>query len=156
MDNEYSFLQAEDDLPLVECNDIEENQLNEDIEAENDSTYIKMDWSLETAEERVKKVNEIIAKTSPEKLTPKYLDKLSEYIVYPIEKAERKKGYILTNNRMVTINKRETSYEGLVSKLENGEDGIYNMIINDKNVLLDQKKEITQEDLDSIGEVEFE
>ena len=56
MDNEYSFLQAEDDLPLVECNDIEENQLNEDIEAENDSTYIKMDWSLETAEERVKKV----------------------------------------------------------------------------------------------------
>ena len=158
MDQKYSFLDAEDELPIneetevevTEGNDLEINQLNEDIEAENDSSYIKMDWSLETAEERVEKVNEIIAKTPPEKLTPKYLDKLSEYIVYPIEKAERKKGYILTNNRMVTINKRETSYEGLVSKLENGEDGIYNMIINDKNVLLDQKKEITQEDLDTI------
>lgn len=150
MDENYSFLEAEDDLPLVECNEIENNQLNEDIEAENDSSYIKMDWSLETAEERVKKVEEIISKTPPEKLTPKYLDKLSEYIVFPIEKSERKKGYILTSNRMVTVNKRETSYEGLVSKLENGEDGIYNMIINDKNVLLDQKKEITQEDLDTI------
>lgn len=152
MDNEYSFLQAEDDLPIEqnENNDIEENQLNEDIEAEDDPSYIKMDWSLETSEERVEKVKEIIAKTPSEKLTPKYLDKLSEYIVYPIEKAERKKGYILTNNRMVTINKRETSYEGLVSKLENGEDGIYNMMINDKNVLLDQKKEITQEDLETI------
>ena len=150
MDNEYCFLPADDELPLVEGNELENNQLNEDIEQENDPSYIKMDWSLETAEERVKKVEEIIAKTPPEKLTPKYLDKLSEYIVFPIEKTERKKGYILTSNRMVTVNKRETSYEGLVSKLENGEDGIYNMIINDKNVLLDQKKEITQEDLDTI------
>ena len=33
---------------------------------------------------------------------------------------------------MVTINKRETSFEGLVGKFETGEDGIYNMIINDK------------------------
>lgn len=125
-------------------------QLDEDIQAEEDPTYIKMDWSILTPEERVKKVEEIIANTPPEKLTSKYLDKLSEYIVYPIEKAERKKGYILTNNRMVTINKRETSYEGLVSKLENGEDGIYNMMINDKNVLLDQKQDITQEEIDTI------
>ena len=150
MNNEYSFLQTEDDIPIQEGNDIEENQLNEDIKEEEDASYIKMDWSLETSEERVEKVKEIISKTPPEKLTSKYLDKLSEYIVYPIEKAERKQGYILTNNRMVTVNKRETSYEGLVSKLENGEDGIYNMIINDKNVLLDQKKEITQEDIDTI------
>ena len=40
---------------------------------------------------------------------------------------------------MVTVNKRETSYQGLVSKFENGEDGIYNLIINDKNVLLTPK-----------------
>jgi hypothetical protein len=38
---------------------------------------------------------------------------------------------------MVTVNKREISYEGLVSKLENGEDGIYNFITDgDKNILL--------------------
>lgn len=141
------FLNEEDSILQSE---VETNQLDEDIKAEDDPTYIKMDWSLETSEERIKKVEEIIAKTPPERLTQKYLDKLSEYIVYPIEKTERKKGFILTNNRMVTINKRETSYEGLVSKLENGEDGIYNMIINDKNVLLDQKKEITQEDIETI------
>jgi hypothetical protein len=67
-----------------------------------------------------------------------------------MDKEERKKKKILTENRLVTVNKRETSYEGLVGKLENGEDGIYNMIINDKNVLLDQKKEITQEDIETI------
>ena len=51
---------------------------------------------------------------------------------------------------MVTINRRETSFEGLVSKFETGEDGIYNMIINDKNVILTPKYEITQEDIDTI------
>lgn len=49
---------------------------------------------------------------------------------------------------MVTINKRETSFEGLVSKFENGEDGIYNMIISDKNVFLTPKYQITQQDID--------
>lgn len=45
---------------------------------------------------------------------------------------------------MVTINKRETSFEGLVSKFENGEDGIYNMMLdNDKNVILTPKVSIT-------------
>lgn len=45
---------------------------------------------------------------------------------------------------MVSINKRETSFEGLISKFEAGEDGIYNMIIeNDKNVLLTPKYKIT-------------
>lgn len=145
------YLNEEDSIDdvLTSC-DIEINKLNEEIEAEDNPSYIKMDWTLETPEERIKKAEEIITNTPPERLTQNYLDKLSEYIAYPIEKSERKKGYILTNNRLVTINKRETSYEGLVSKLENGEDGIYNMIINDKNVLLDQKKEITQEDIETI------
>lgn len=35
-------------------------------------------------------------------------------------KEERKSKNINTDNRMVTINKRETSFEGLVSKFENG------------------------------------
>ena len=52
---------------------------------------------------------------------------------------------------MVTINKRETSLDGLVSKFETGEDGIYNMIIqNDKNIILTPKVSITQEDIQSI------
>ena len=48
---------------------------------------------------------------------------------------------------MVTINKRETSYEGLVSKLENGEDGLYNLIHEDKQTILQPKISITKQDL---------
>jgi hypothetical protein len=36
---------------------------------------------------------------------------------------------------MNTVNKRETSFEGLSNQLENGEDGIYNLITNDKNII---------------------
>ena len=67
-----------------------------------------------------------------------------------MDKEERKKKKILTDNRMVTVNKRETSFEGLVGKLENGEDGIYNMIANDKNIIFTPKVSITQKDIDEI------
>jgi hypothetical protein len=50
-----------------------------------------------------------------------------------MEKQEKKERKLLTENRMATVNKRETSFEGLVSQLENGEDGIYNMMSNDRN-----------------------
>ena len=36
---------------------------------------------------------------------------------------------------MTTINKRETSFEGLIGQFENGEDGIYNLVKNDKNII---------------------
>jgi hypothetical protein len=49
-----------------------------------------------------------------------------------MEKQEKKEKAILTENRMATVNKRETSYEGLVSQLENGEDGIYNLMDDSK------------------------
>jgi hypothetical protein len=49
---------------------------------------------------------------------------------------------------MITINKRETSYEGLTTKLENGEDGIYNFMTGgDKNILLVPKISITEDDI---------
>ena len=52
---------------------------------------------------------------------------------------------------MITINKRETSYEGLVAKLENGEDGIYNFMTGgDKNILLVPKIQITEDDIVTI------
>ena len=62
-------------------------------------------------------------------------------------KEERK---LLTDNRMVTINKREVSFEGLVSQLENGEDGIYNMIKTDKNQIFQPKVMITKADVEEI------
>jgi hypothetical protein len=52
---------------------------------------------------------------------------------------------------MVTVTKRETSYEGLISKLENGEDGIYNFMTGgDKNILLVPKIQITEDDVETI------
>lgn len=64
---------------------------------------------------------------------------------------EKKEKLILTDNRMVTVNKRETSMQKIVDSLENGEDGLWRMTIeNDKNVLLTHKKEITKKDLEEI------
>lgn len=63
----------------------------------------------------------------------KYLEILADYLVLAMEKQERKERKILTENRMATVNKRETSFEGLVSQFENGEDGIYNLVTEDKN-----------------------
>lgn len=51
---------------------------------------------------------------------------------------------------MVTVNKRETSFEGLVEKFQNGEDGIYNIITNDKNIIFTPKISITEEDIQTI------
>jgi hypothetical protein len=52
---------------------------------------------------------------------------------------------------MVTVNKREISYEGLTAKLENGEDGIYNFMTGgDKNIILVPKASITEEDINTI------
>jgi len=124
------------------------NEIINNSTAEGD--YIKMDYSLESPSARVEKVKEIIANTPSEKLTPIYLEKLSDYIVFAMEKEERKQRKILTPNRLVTINKRETSFEGLVGKLENGEDGIYGMITNDKNVIFSPKVGISDEDIKNI------
>ena len=63
----------------------------------------------------------------------KYLEILADYLILCMEKQEKKERKILTENRMMTVNKRETSFEGLVSQLENGEDGIYNLITENKN-----------------------
>lgn len=70
-----------------------------------------------------------------------------------MEKQERKQRKILTENRLATVNKRETSYEGLTSQLESGEDGIYNLINENKNQILQPKISITKKDLEEIPEL---
>jgi hypothetical protein len=68
-----------------------------------------------------------------------------------MEKQEKRQNNILTDNHLVTVNKRETSYEGLVEQLENGEDGIYNLMSdNNKNTIFQPKKKITKKDLEEI------
>ena len=75
--------------------------------------------------------------------TEKYLEILADYLILGMEKQERKEKRILTENRMSTVNKRETSFEGLVGQFEHGEDGIYNLITQDKNIIFQPKVSIT-------------
>lgn len=67
-----------------------------------------------------------------------------------MEKQEKKEKKILTDNRLATVNKRECSFEGLASQMENGEDGIYGLMSENKNVIFQPKISITQKDLDTI------
>ena len=109
---------------------------------------LKLDYSLESPEERKKLVEQIIAES--ETLTPMYLETLADYLVLCMEKQERKEKRLLTTNRMATVNKRETSFEGLVSQLENGEDSIYGLITENKNVIFKPKALITKEDIENV------
>lgn len=144
---------------IIEDEAFEENILEEEkttekqIKEENIQTTIKLDYSLETPEERNELIKKIINNTPSEQLTPRYLEILSDYIIFAMDKQERKQKQILTDNHMVTVNKRETSFEGLVGRLENGEDGIYNMIANDKNIIFTPKFQITQQDIAEIPEL---
>ena len=145
MDNVNDY--CGDDNFLNELDNLLLEEQEQDIE---DFNYIKMDYSIESPSDRNEKVKEIIEKTPPEKLTSKYLEKLADYIIFAMDKEEKKNKKILTDNRLITVNKRETSFEGLAGKLENGEDGLYNMMTNDKNIIFSPKVSITEEDVKEI------
>ena len=118
-------------------------------EEDSKRPYPRLDYTITDPQERNQKVHEIVNSVSPEKLTSYYLEQLTKYLTETPENKKEKK--VLTDNRMVTINKRETSYEGFVVKLENGEDGIYNFMTGgDKNILLVPKIQITEDDIATI------
>ena len=111
---------------------------------------IKLDYSIESPQERTKLVKKIVESLPQQRLTHQYLQILANYIIFAMTKQERKSKKINTDNRMITINKRETSFEGLISKFENGEDGIYNLITEDKNIIFTPKISITEQDIATI------
>ena len=111
---------------------------------------IKLDYSLQTPEERNELVQRILNEQRDEPLSNAYLEVLADYLILCMEKQERRERNILTDNRMTTVNKRETSFEGLVSQFENGEDGIYNLMTEDKNQIFQPKVSITKKDLEEI------
>jgi len=111
---------------------------------------IKLDYSLERPEDRVALVETIVNSIPSSQLTSRYKEILANYIIFAADKEERKQRKILTDGRMVTVNKRETSYEALVEKLENGEDGVYNLMREDKNMLLSPKSPITAQDIEDL------
>ena len=76
-------------------------------------SIIKLDYTLETPEERIALVDKILAENPNP--NDKYLEVLADYLILCMEKQEKKERKILTDNRLMTVNKRETSIEGLVS-----------------------------------------
>lgn len=112
----------------------------------------KLDYTLESPSERLALVEQIVAE-NPE-MTPNYIEALADYLILCMEKQEKKERKVLTDNRMATVNKRETSFEGLVCQLENGEDGIYNLINENKNTIFQPKISITKDDLEEIPYLE--
>ena len=119
---------------------------------DNKRPYAKLDHTITDINQRNKIVHQIINTTPSQRLTPYYLEELTRYLVQTQQ--NKKEKIILTDNRMVTVNKRETSYEGLVLKLENGEDGIYNFMTGgDKNILLVPKIQITENDIATVPEL---
>ena len=149
LDEKEVALVEEDEVDTEDYQDENEN-IEEQLIEENIKPARKLDYSLQTPQERNELVKKIIDETPPEQLTNKYLTILSDYIIFAMDKEERKKKKILTDNRMVTVNRRETSFQGLAGQLENGEDGIYNMIANDKNIIFMPKVTITEEDIKEI------
>lgn len=123
--------------------------------------HIKLDYTLETPEERNELVKVIIANTPPEKLTRTYLKAMADYIILAF-KQDIQEHKIMTKSRLTnTVKIRETSLEGLSASFENkysegggnnhsAEDYVYNLIIeNDKNIILTPKNKITEEDIEA-------
>ena len=108
---------------------------------------MKLDYTIDSPQERKALVEKILAETPDP--TPQYLEKLADYLVFCMEKQEKRQRKYLTENRLVTVNKRETSFEGLASQMEN-EDSIYNLISENKNTIFRPKISITQKDLAEI------
>lgn len=110
-----------------------------------------LDYTIQSPQER-KAIVEKVLEEMPNP-TERQLETLANYLVMAMEKEEKKQRKILTDNRMDTINRREMSFEGLAAQFQNGEDGIYHMITNDKNIIFRPKISITQKDIDEIPEI---
>lgn len=106
---------------------------------------MKLDYTLQTAEERLQLVNQILEENpNPNE---KYLEILADYLIIGFDKDKKR---LVTPNREQTIAKRETSWEGLADQFEQGEDSINNLIRNDKNILFRPRETITDKDVAEI------
>ena len=108
----------------------------------------KLDYSLTSMEERIEFCRKLLEGAYQTTYPPYQLDYLANYIFAAMPKEERKEHRILTDNRLYTINLRETSYEGLASILEKGEDGIPELTTTNKHQYLTPRKKITEKDME--------
>ena len=91
-----------DELKDAEIEDVEDEDLGSNAEdnelletrefeeAEENDNQLRLDYYIESPEERNELVKKIIAQTPPEKLTNKYLEILADYIIFAMTKEERK------------------------------------------------------------------
>lgn len=114
----------------------------------NLSLSLQLDNTIKGYEERKKWVEREIKRIGEQNLSVNQLDKISSYLIDGTNPESR--GEIITANRMVTVNKRETSREGLMEKLEGGENAFHQLIRQDKNAILTPKVEITEDDIKEV------
>lgn len=110
---------------------------------------MKLDYSLKTVEERKEYLDKQILQTK-DKWSQQELEQMADYLIFTKEMDNSK---ILSPNREITIGRRETSYEGLASKLESGEDGIYNMMSSlGKSALsnIPNRDKISEKDIEEV------
>lgn len=110
---------------------------------------MELDYGLTSTEDRLDCVKKQIA--TSDHLTNSQLTYMADYLLQTADakstKREKAHEYpITTKNREVTVKKRQISFEETAANLQNGEDGIYGLIVNDKNALLDARTPITDED----------
>ena len=96
---------------------------------------LSLDYQCHDPLER-KHIVDSICEAHGNELTPKQMETLSNYLVECMTKNQKKEKTILTENRLATIAKRETSLEQLMSKFENGEDGFYQLVRQDRTMRL--------------------
>lgn len=107
-----------------------------------------LDNSIKNYEDRLKYIENKIEEIGEENLSPSQLDRISTYLIEGTNLKTR--GDIITSNRRITVNKRETSKEGLTEKLEGGDNAFHQLIKQDKNTILTPKVEITEKDIKEV------
>ena len=130
------------------------------MDTENNQKFF-LDPKITDPLERVQIVERIIANSSPEQLNTYALNALSNYIIFSMDKKERLQNNIITKNHKQTIAKREVSLEKFAENLANrnsswnkdkisSDDILYELAVNDKNILFMPKNSITQDDIETI------
>lgn len=105
---------------------------------------LQLDYTLPLSE-RSKIVDHICSQNKD--LSARLLDQLTNYLIEATIPKNSKERSILTPNRMVTINKRETSLESLQSAFSENPDGFYGIVNEDKQQILSPKISIIEKDL---------
>lgn len=116
---------------------------------------MKLDYKIKDVKGRLAHVEKVLENTPPQNLNSQYLSYMSDYILFVADRDQTKKEQkhhhpIVTKNREVTVSKRQTSLEEVTSNLENGEDGLYALITNDKNQIMDRKDRVTEQDIEEV------